>query len=767
MPEANISVIPGVSISLPIGGGSDALNFTDFIDSLKGGLDGVSSYLSDLIWQRTNNTTDTVDFYGGKILADLEFNTDLISRQIDGVENNVINTILEGIFANHTANKRIEERITESITRQVLGSENVITKTIGEIARSIDNSTGSILRDVLGMGDKINIGFESVLADTGDLLDILTRGITANIENNIILPPEIFDVTLENINTAIHEVIEGNKHTVDVLGNTVAAAVIQQSQIEVLVEEEQTGVLEKIGSQVEDIGEQTLEHYRHAFLFWKEVLADIVGGVVGEDGEINLDSIPDVLKIGIKDVLFSDPPIKGADRDCESVAIDSGLLEKTGIKIYDWFIALITLTMLPMNMAQVRANREIQDYRICYPDQLPSPGDVGSMYHRKLLTETEALTMLRQSGFQKAHAERLLESARSFPPLEWLFTLYFRDLASEGATRSALNAMGFLDGWDDAMMEAAYFIPPVSDLITMLVREVFDPKTTAKFGQFEDYPELFTSLAKQQGVSEEWAKNYWAAHWSLPSVQMGYEMLHRGEITEDELEQLMKAQDIMPFWRKPLLAISYNPLTRVDVRRMHALGVIDEKQVDKAYRDLGYNAENAKLMTDFTVKYNEGESDGLLNLSSDLTRSNIIGFFSDDVITREEAHALLLQDGVNPIASELFLRSEEANKERKDRRVKIDIILDRIPTGKATLEEAQRQLEQIGLAPLELERAQQDAIMIADKQHKTPSRADLDKFIKVSLITDTEYYDGMRRLGYDDFWIAKYFSLAIGGIDEG
>ncbi|GAJ12939.1 unnamed protein product, partial [marine sediment metagenome] len=148
----------------------------------------------------------------------------------------------------------------------------------------------------------------------------------------------------------------------------------------------------------------------------------------------------------------------------------------------------------------------------------------------------------------------------------------------------------------------AYQIPPVADIITMAVREAFTPAIAEKFGQYQDFPADLEKYAAQKGLSEEWAKRYWAAHWALPSPQQGFEMLHRGVINSPELDMLLRASDVMPFWRDRLTAIAYRTLTRVDVRRMYKEGVLDEREVYEAYQDHGYSDENAARMAEFTVK---------------------------------------------------------------------------------------------------------------------------------------------------------------------
>jgi hypothetical protein len=68
----------------------------------------------------------------------------------------------------------------------------------------------------------------------------------------------------------------------------------------------------------------------------------------------------------------------------------------------------------------------------------------------------------------------------------------------------------------------------------------------------------------------------WIAHWDLPSVGQGFEMLHRGEITEDQLTKLLKAKDIMPFWRDKLTAISWVLPGRIEARMLAQYGLVDK-----------------------------------------------------------------------------------------------------------------------------------------------------------------------------------------------
>lgn len=231
--------------------------------------------------------------------------------------------------------------------------------------------------------------------------------------------------------------------------------------------------------------------------------------------------------------------------------------------------------------------------------------------------------------------------------------------------QNKLKQIGIHPDWLDVYSTLAERIPPVADIITMAVREAFTPSVAARFGQYEDFPKDFAKFAAQQGLSEDWSKRYWAAHWGLPSPQQGFEMLHRGVITEDDLNLLMKAQDIMPFWRDKMSAIAYRNLTRVDVRRMFEYGVLTREGVFKNYRDQGYNDENAENMTAFTVAY-------VTKQQTHTAQDDIIKAFSSRMIDRAEASGLLDQVDIQPDFAEYMLDDIEYKREwdRIDARIK-------------------------------------------------------------------------------------------------
>ena len=237
------------------------------------------------------------------------------------------------------------------------------------------------------------------------------------------------------------------------------------------------------------------------------------------------------------------------------------------------------------------------------------------------------------------YAQNYLDAILTKPASQDIISYELRRDPSLSNLSSELRRIGIHETYHPLYKELAYQIPPVADIITMAVREAFTPDIAARFGQYEDFPAEFEEWAGKKGLAPEWAKRYWAAHWSLPSPLQGFEMLHRGLIDRNELNMLLRALDIMPFWRDKLTGIAYRRLSRVDIRRMYRVGVMTEQEVYDAYLELGYNDRDSKRMTDFTIKQ-------VLATQSKFSARDIISAYSKYMINRSEAGSLLREVGV-------------------------------------------------------------------------------------------------------------------------
>jgi hypothetical protein len=264
-------------------------------------------------------------------------------------------------------------------------------------------------------------------------------------------------------------------------------------------------------------------------------------------------------------------------------------------------------------------------------------GDAGMLSlfaQRGWLSSIAAKAYLNDLGLPDDIQNAYSAAAKTWFTLAQETDAYYRQRVSLVEYKAHLMTLGYTDRDIDHILELIKIIPPIPDLIRMAVRDTWNEKAVAQYGYDEDFPTAVADWSAKQGMGGDWALRYWRAHWELPSVGQAFEMLHRGQLTTDELETFLRIADIPSFWRKKLIAISYAPYTRVDLRRMYDLAVLNENELLAAYTDIGYNTEKATKLVEWTIKeYGDTERQA--------TKAEVLTCYRDRIIDRTTAIEML------------------------------------------------------------------------------------------------------------------------------
>lgn len=229
--------------------------------------------------------------------------------------------------------------------------------------------------------------------------------------------------------------------------------------------------------------------------------------------------------------------------------------------------------------------------------------DLLTAFIRNNLSPEDVHKNLDNIGHSSDDSNILMKNALPRYTIQELFRLGYLGKMNGDDIKKYMRTLG----WNEQdTIEHGYLNQPrpgIQDLIAFAVKEVYSPEIYTKFGQYQDFPKEFAAQAKLLGLDETFAQQYWAAHWALPGAQQGFDLFHRGIITHDDLVALLKALDVMPFWRDKLVQLSYNIVARVDTRRLYAYGIWDTQKVYQNYLAEGYSPNDARDLTSFTVKY--------------------------------------------------------------------------------------------------------------------------------------------------------------------
>ena len=318
-------------------------------------------------------------------------------------------------------------------------------------------------------------------------------------------------------------------------------------------------------------------------------------------------------------------------------------------------------------------------------------------------------------------------------------------------------------GWDEERIgvwkELAHIIPPLADMVRFADFGSFDPEIIDIWREFYDAPSWIVEPMSKIGITGEWANKYWFSHWRQPGrYELGL-MRVRDYIDDTTVKNAYRTQGYSSYWQELLLKLAYEPFTRVDVRRMYKVEVLDQAGVKRAYMDLGYNEEKAQALTDFTLKYYARDEDKVEEEEEkirDLTRADICDGYRRGIFTRAEADALLAQIHYTPESIGFYLDREDLKKDQALRDAYATNYRQLFVIGIKDAAEIKSEMVALGFLDGEVDQYLMLWQIERIRRQAKPSRTDLARFLKKQIITEETWRLAMADLGYADKYIDWY-----------
>jgi len=338
----------------------------------------------------------------------------------------------------------------------------------------------------------------------------------------------------------------------------------------------------------------------------------------------------------------------------------------------------------------------------------------------------------------------------------------------------ALKAHGFNDKEINILRKLSWAYPSPSDFIRFAVREVFTTDKETQEALSAEFPEDIVPYAEKAGMRKDVLEWYWKAHWELPSPTQVYEMLHRLnpdvlnvrgnaykemgldlselETTLDTVKKYLKQADYDKRWRQRLMAISYSPLTRVDLRRIYELGLIDDAELKARLMELGYTKKDAELMVEFYKTFKQEEA-------RLYTKTEIKYLLYYGIINDTEAKVLLEKLGYSEEDAKTLIELWKVKLAEKDMRETQKFVRDAYALGEITREQAEAMLKDAGLSDdviaVVLDKEEKRRL----KSQKLPSPTTVVKWLKMGVITEDKAREILEKINvakeYIDFYIAE------------
>lgn len=366
---------------------------------------------------------------------------------------------------------------------------------------------------------------------------------------------------------------------------------------------------------------------------------------------------------------------------------------------------------------------------------------------------------LSAAGYPEADKEAMVIAQYQMYSVDTVRELYFRGVLDKETSAIRLREMGFTDIRINEMVQSWDIIPSIQDLLTMVGHEAFEPDMISKYGLDDEFPVAQSEWMNKMGLNDFWQHRYWNSHWSYPSYTQVLDMLYKKIIEENEVSEYFKVVEIPPFWRDKLIKANYKALTRVDVRRIHAMGDLTDNDLINAYMTEGYNLENATIMAKFTIKYNQGNA-------KEISRSSIEEGYELGVIDKDTSILWLMEIGYGKQDAEFYIHLKDSQIEKSTLNEYIDSIKTLYQQEQLTREQARVKLFKRNLTTERVDLLLDKWDVINTTKLAMPTKAELEKLLMNSFITIEEYENEMRKLGYKQKYITWFEQLIIATLEE-
>jgi len=366
---------------------------------------------------------------------------------------------------------------------------------------------------------------------------------------------------------------------------------------------------------------------------------------------------------------------------------------------------------------------------------------------------------MRNYGYVEDVADTILQTAEQYLDPSGRIFLGWREGKTDEEITAELVEMGYNAPDAAKAVKVSHFYPSAGDLVRWQSKEVFEPKMITKYGLDDEFGNIDLTTFHGAGLTTEQALNYWRAHWEHASWTQVQEMLFRGQIEEADVWDWFRLVEIPPFWRDKMIKVAYHPYTRVDVRRMHKLGVITDDGLKRSLMDIGFDDEHAEGMKKFYIQYNMGTGE---NPDRDLTRSIIEKAYRVGTINASE-----LKGGLNTLGYDddkvTFIQAILDQDEALDRATDwIGLLRSQVNAGLIDPITAKNKLADMGLSSSAVEHWGNIFVAYAEEPMKIPSKTDIKNWVAHKTIDEAEGKSYMQRLGYAEHEIYLYMTDWVG-----
>lgn len=342
------------------------------------------------------------------------------------------------------------------------------------------------------------------------------------------------------------------------------------------------------------------------------------------------------------------------------------------------------------------------------PQLLPQQSGLDLLYLTSRINDEQWECWTRALGNLPMSHRRIRDAQEARLAIPEIIELFMRKAIDKEQVYEELRKRGVIDRENaDRWLRLRQSLPTETDLIPFMTRDVESDKvdwTKSDEWFAENYKGDTARWGEMLGIDPKVMQMRARAHWQLPSNTALYAMMARLrpgrrddglEVSYDDAKQLLRQNDMEPSWLDKVLAISYLPPTRTDIKmgiKTRTIATMDEaiELLLDAQIDPEFAPTLARILWDDANRQ-------VANESNTWSRAKILAAYRKGEIDQPRARELLGRFMVSSDQIDELLRDNDEVAAIEVRRECIKAVKNRVLRAEVTELEASQQLVALGM----------------------------------------------------------------------
>ena len=408
--------------------------------------------------------------------------------------------------------------------------------------------------------------------------------------------------------------------------------------------------------------------------------------------------------------------------------------------------------------------------------RLNGMGDLVQAFFRGSIASEEDFTRrAKKIGYAAEDVSEFLEVSRPLLSTGDMISMFHRGVKIEGDTDAFddLRRQGWTEERIAAYQKISFQLPNIFNIQDFAVRQVDNPEIVRKFRLDERRDDAYMAGARKLGYTDEDAIRYYRYYWEYPPFFQVARLYSSGKISETDFRDILGFLRFTTYFADLLVEDLKPRLTEAEIREQYKYQLIDAEQLLTELIAFGLTPELAKAKRDLWVSsvalahpLEATATAAKAERAQGLTSSLIIRAYRDHVYMRDDTLALLVKIGLGPDEAAIHLKIADYDQHKADVEQEIATLKSDLSAGLISDQDAVDEIQKLGLTSYQVDRYIAEFARMTKHKPKTPTIAEFSAWHKKAIISDAEFSQALRILGYDDSWI-PYFLLASGVSAQG